>query len=1130
MMMSTLVNSVLSIRLCALALITLAAPAVFSQTISTGEITGVVVDPVGKVVIGAMVQLKSTDTGESRAVQSNASGVYRFPFVKPGAYEVSAKSEGLKSDKGSLVVAVGQVQVLDLPLKLEDARTVVLVTDAAPLLNPDNDNLVYTLSSRQLDLLPLPGGDLIAVAYSTPGVVINNQRTNDAVGVGNFVVQGIGSVSNLFTVNGIDDMDPYYDVNNSGTTGMLLGANEVQEASVIQNAFEGQYGRQAGAQVNYVTKSGTNFYHGNLLYSYNGSRLNANDFFANATGTPRPRTIGNQYAASLGGPVMRDKLFFFADTEGDRFVLPITNHVVVIPSPELESYALRRIQPSQVPFYQRMFDLYNNAPGVDRAVPVTTGNGLLQDSSGKLGCGKLAGTPTGTGAIFGVDAPCALAWDTNASRLTSEWLLSSRFDYNVSANQRIFFRFKTDQGLLPFVTSDVSPLFDAISRQPDYEGQVNHTLVITPRLVNNFVGSANYNNYVFFVPNLAAAIQAFPVRIQIYAAGANGGPFAQVGPPRAEPFGRRADQFQIIDDISYSTGSHFFRAGVNYRYNPEADLAYANVNVGKFQVRTVEFASGALQSPISNFSQTFNDDPVHRIRLYNLGVYVQDQWAPTLHLKIAATIRLERTGNPYCVNRCFARLTEPFPDLSKGLLVPYNQSIEAGQAHAFYKVEPVVPEPRFSLEYSPGWSHGMVFRAGVGLFSDLYPAFFAGTLGGNPPEFFAPVIHTGLINAGGPGSAPAFAAASAKAFQSGFTGGDTLTQIQQAVDPAPFAPPQYYSVPSTVRSSKSLQWSFEIQRQLGTNNVLALRYMGNHGYDIFTTDPNANASADLAVYPNGFAGLPAETPDPRFSTVQQLTNSGYSSYQALLINFRRAFAHGFQGQISYNWSHALDTLSNGGLLSFGYDSLMGQINPVSLRSLNYSNADYDARHNLTADFIWEMPLNVKNRVIDTVFGRWSFGTKLSAHTGTPFSVTNGDALPSASFRGVVLADVTGTSTHTACGPSAVNMPCFTASQFAPPATQADFGNLPRNSFRGPGFFNIDSSLFKTIPVREGMRLTFGASAYNLFNHPNFANPSADVASPGLGLITSTKTNPSGPYGYYGGPSGRTLVVTGKLVF
>jgi hypothetical protein len=321
-----------------------------------------------------------------------------------------------------------------------------------------------------------------------------------------------------------------------------------------------------------------------------------------------------------------------------------------------------------------------------------------------------------------------------------------------------------------------------------------------------------------------------------------------------------------------------------------------------------------------------------------------------------------------------------------------------------------------------------------------------------------------------------------------------------------------------------------MQRQFGANNVLSIRYNGNHGYQIFLIDPNVNANADPAFYPNGFAGLPAEPPDPRFSVVQQLTNDGYTNYHAVLVNFRRAFGRGFQGQISYTWSHALDTVSNGGLLPFNtFDSLMGKINPSSLRSLNYSNADYDVRHNLTADFIWETPIKRKNRIMDAAFGRWSVGTTVSAHTGTPFSVINGGT--SLSGFGIdVLADVLDPNIERVCGHSAINTPCFTASQFAPAATQADLGNLPRNSFRGPGFFNIDTSLFKTVLLGERTRLVLGASAYNLLNHPNFLDPNADINSSGLGLIPDTAKNPSGPYGHYGGPSGRALVVTGKMTF
>jgi len=521
----------------------LLAGVLHAQTITTGEMTGTITDSSAALVQGAEVILKSADTGESRSTHSNGTGTYRFAFVRPGLYEISATTTGLRSDTGRVVVEVGQVRIADLALKPEGAKAVVVVTDAAPVLDTDNANIAYTVSTRQWETLPLPGGDLVGVAYSVPGVVINNRY-----GTGNFASQGVGSVSNLFTVNGVDDMDPYSNVNNSGTTGLLLGANEVSEASVVQNAYEGQYGRQAGAQVNYVTKSGTNSWHGNMVYSYNSTGMNANDFFGNANGLPRPPEVSNQYAASMGGRIVRNKLFFFVDTEGLRNGFGGTATVAAIPSPAFQAYALKTIQPSQTQLYQRMFALDNAAPGHDRAVLVTNCSGPLQDNKGHLGCGKLFGTPTGTGGTFGVDTSCAQAWGTTVPGEVWEWLLSGRVDYNLNAKQRMFFRFKTDQGYLPASNAfAINPLFFPVSHQPDYEGQVNHTFVISPRLVNNFIGSATYNSYIFGPSDMTAAIQLFPVRINISDGGTNNSRgLAAAGAPAVDPNGRRDGQLQIV--------------------------------------------------------------------------------------------------------------------------------------------------------------------------------------------------------------------------------------------------------------------------------------------------------------------------------------------------------------------------------------------------------------------------------------------------------------------------------------------------------------------------------------------------------------------------------------------------------
>jgi len=553
---------------------------------------------------------------------------------------------------------------------------------------------------------------------------------------------------------------------------------------------------------------------------------------------------------------------------------------------------------------------------------------------------------------------------------------------------------------------------------------------------------------------------------------------------------------------------------------------------GRYNIQRLdELATGAiLPASGSNYFQRFSTTPVLHLHLYNLGAYVQDQWAVTPHLKVTATVRLERNGNPYCADRCFARLDSPFADLSKGPAIPYNQSIQSGLSHAFYAVDAAIPQPRVGIAYNPAWSKSTVFRGGVGLFSDLYPAYFAGTMAGNPPDVFSATIRSGLLNTVEARSAAGIAAASAGAFEKQFAGGATLTQLQQAVAPASFAAPGYTSIPPTMRSPRFLEWSFEIERQFGTHNVLTLRYAGNRGYYIFLQNLNVNAYADPGSFPHGFGGLPATAPDVRFAQVNQLSNNAYSNYHGFTASLRRRFGRGFEGQIAYTWSHSLDTVSDGGLSYFSYDSVETQVDPSSRRALNYSNSDYDVRHSVSADFVWEIPRKFRNKVLEGGLGGWSIGAKFNAHTGLPFSVVNSGVEGLFSFGGTVMADVLDPKIRTVCGHSSIDTPCFTAGQFVPSASQSNPGNLPRNAFRGPGLFNIDTSVWKMVPIGERMRFRLGASAFNLLNHPNFADPNSDVNGSGFGLIRFTVVNPSGPYGWLGGPSGRALVANARFVF
>src|SRR5580658_7118561 len=386
--------------LCAV-LFVIAHPAAFAQTATTGDVAGVVKDATDAVIAGATVTLKSLDRGEARTATTNEVGAYRFTFLRPGRYTVAAESTGLKTSVVAINVQVGQVASIDLTAAIQATQQVVEVTSAASALETDNANLATTFSATQVQELPMPGGDLSTVAFTVPGIVVST-----GAGYGNFTSHGLPGTSNLFIINGNDYNDAYLNLNNSGASNLLLGANEIQEASVIQNAYSVQYGRQAGAQVNYITKSGTNGFHGDLTWNWNGDRLNANDFFANSEGLAKPKAISNQWAADVGGPIRKDKTFFYADTEGLYYTLPSAG-VITIPTPQLQSYILSKVSAGSLPLYQNAFKIWDSAPGVSGAVPITNGSGLLQDANGNLGCGVtgFAGTAAPGGGTFGTTVP-----------------------------------------------------------------------------------------------------------------------------------------------------------------------------------------------------------------------------------------------------------------------------------------------------------------------------------------------------------------------------------------------------------------------------------------------------------------------------------------------------------------------------------------------------------------------------------------------------------------------------------------------------------------------------------------------------------------------------------------------------
>src|ERR1700691_4275225 len=316
------------------------APHASPQGETTSAIAGQVADPSGAALSGAIVRLKGVGNGIERTVRTADSGRFSFAQLKPGTYAVEAYAPGFERQrKPSIVAAVGQTQTIDFVLPLSAAIENVVVTTDAPLINTENANTATTLGSESIANLPNPGSDLTYPVQFAPGALINTAgSSNDFVGAqngyGNVQFNGLPALSNAYIVDGLETNDPLTNLNSGLSTNLVLGLNSISEVTVNTTSYAVDQGRYGASQITYITKSGTNVFHGNLYEVWNGSKLNAADFFTNATpGNQKPRSTVNHFGGSLGGPVRRNRLFLFTDFEQLRIALPIVTPVTVPSAP-----------------------------------------------------------------------------------------------------------------------------------------------------------------------------------------------------------------------------------------------------------------------------------------------------------------------------------------------------------------------------------------------------------------------------------------------------------------------------------------------------------------------------------------------------------------------------------------------------------------------------------------------------------------------------------------------------------------------------------------------------------------------------------------------------------------------------
>jgi hypothetical protein len=1100
-----------------------------AQTTTSGGLIGVVTDPSSAVVPDADVEIRDNAKGTTQTTKTDREGVYRFFFLAPGRYALAVGRDGFQTERRDTSVLLGPAVTVNVALKIARASTTVKVTGEAPLIHAENGDISTTMDQKQISEVPNPGNDLTYVAQTAPGVVMNTDM-NGSGNLSNFSILGMPGTSYLYAVDGMNVTNSDNGLPLAGPLGVLLGQNQIQEATVVTTGYAGQFGGAAGGNINYITKSGTNQFHGNAQYYWNGSAWNANDWLSNAQGEPRPFEIANQWAGSLGGPVKKDKLFFFFDTEGLRLLVPKVFEIYV-PSPGFEAATLAHIDSkfgltsaSDI-FYRKIFSLYNGAPGLSSASSF---------GQGTFGCNGFTG-PNG----LGTSVPCALSFTGTRSRPSQDTLASGRVDWIVSKTDRAFLHVQHDGGSSPTNVDPISSVFDANLNQTSWQGQLVETHTFGSSAASQFflAGSSIVTNGG--VKDLSKALALMPASLNIFATG----PFYALG--AASTFGSSRWRFQLSEDLVKTRGQHRLGFGASVEQTPWTNrglplnpAALTPQTLGAFYEGGVDSASPNMDS--TQLSQSFALHPQEHFSLFELGLYGQDEWHARPDLTLTFALRAEHQSNPVCENNCFARMAGAFDSVSHDPNQPYNQAILINQKHAFESVDSVLWSPRFSFAWQPfGVSRNTVLRGGFGVFYNSVPGALVYQFSTNPPLYNSFTISGDNLAPGETTNLFQHAAASNSALANGFAVGETLAQLQH--DVPNFSPPNITVAEKRTHSPQYQRWSLEIQRSFGEGTSLSVAYFGHQGIYELIQDPNVNAF--------GFGSLPAAQcasppvppcADPRFSGVTQVETNAVSNYNGMLISFKHRFRHWGSGvlQANYTYGRAFDEVSNGGLFSFSQGSWQSPQDTNDLRGA-YGPAEYDVRHSFNANYVWEIPLKAvfRRRGLDSVVQGWQVSGTIFARTGFPYTVFDSAEsrnLQQNNYFGSIYAVPVGPlPPGTACGEGAAvpfaPHPCLPPEVLADGATPnpnaffvqsgcetgfntGTLGPFPgafgpsgpscldpgrpvvsfaqgRNRFRGPKYFNTDFAIMKNTKIRSGnAALGIGFQFFNFFNHPNFGIP------------------------------------------
>jgi outer membrane receptor protein involved in Fe transport len=1080
--------------------------------VETGSISGTVKDSGGGAVPGAIVIATNVATSAQRTTQTGAGGEYNVPGLPVGMYEVTITSSGFAKFTRRVEITVGSSARVDAQLSISGETTVVeVVGEGGVEVNTQTQELSQVVNSQMMQQLPSLTRnpyDFVAVA----GNVSNGDRTASGFdqsttsrGVG-FNINGQRSSGTEVLLDGVENIDLF-----TASFGEQIPLDSVQEFRLVTNSFDAQYGRASGGVVNLTTKSGTNALHGSAWEFNRLSAYTANTFANAVTDAPKGDYTRNQFGYAVGGPVLKDKLFFFQSTEWLR----VRSNAVLqayVPTPEF---------------------LALTAPNVQAYFAAHGSNAFNFASTQTAGALGIAGVPAATPAFGQVNYTSPS--DAGGGLPQNTHRILGRLDFNMNTNTQMFFRYALENEVDFNGSQFSSPYSQYNVGQSSFNNSglysINHSW--TPRLfssskisfsrinINQTFDQSSLNVPELLMTAGPTTIGGIPIQLP--------GLFAQFAGAGGEPFGGPENILQINHDMAWSKGKHTIRFGGTYEYQqineafgafaqgiqqlgangPQAfnnfvtgDLALFEVAVnpqGKFPcvagptgiLAPTPGCTLTLPATAPSFSRSY--------RYQDWAAYLEDSWKVTPRFTFNIGLRYENYGVQHNNNQnldsnfYFGPGATIFDQIRNGSVQTAPNSPVGGLWNPNYGTA----APRVGFAFDVFGDGKTSLRGGYGISYERNFGNVTFNVIQNPPNY-----ATVEITSTTPGVTPPTVTSNNLGPFAGTAGSVLLS------------PSSLRHVNQNIDTAQTQFVSLALEHQVARNTVVAVEYSGAHGihlYDIAGSnllgsgqallgDPLIDACGDTGTGPC-YTRL-----NSQYSSINTRGSNGSSHYSAVNLRFQTQNLHnsGLSVVANYTWAHSTDDLSSTfsdstGGASNGIGNL-GYLDPSNPR-LDWGSSDFDIRHRITISPIYELPWLKNGRDWKhQVGGGWTIVGLFTARTGVPFSIydtTNslnagsGTGIPRYVPSAAIISTNTGTPVNVAPNSYTVlTLPAANEAVFNPALGISDFGPFPanmtgRNAFRGPGAWNLDAAVTKSFTLTERFKLEFRAEGFDIFNHHNF---------------------------------------------